>query len=265
MNLTPMYEALAKGQSRAFFSAHPEYVRKDVAEAAREDVRRAAHEGRADIMFLAASAAASIYLDLGDRPQSLINRLDALQALFMISEAETEYDTVREQALELHQMAREISSRQIVLGSLVLAADCSWFSTGAANSRQDTQAQADRLERTLDDVLAALYAAGPVAGDPGARVWVERLASILAISANAAMDAVGSWSSGQPDTDRLEGQLRQLAAAADVLPVDMKFEGEGPGKAADVAVVLEQLESEFNLDGGEPRSRSVASRDDNGR
>lgn len=113
------------------FNAHPEYVRKDVAEAAREDMRRAAHQGRADTVFLAASGAAWIYLALGDRPQFLINRLDALQALFMISEAESEYGNVREQALELHQMAREISSQPIMFESLVLAADCSWFSTGA--------------------------------------------------------------------------------------------------------------------------------------
>lgn len=245
MNLAPMYEALSKGQSRAFFNAHPEYVRKDVAEAAREDMRRAAHQGRADTVFLAASGAAWIYLALGDRPQFLINRLDALQALFMISEAESEYGNVREQALELHQMAREISSQPIMFESLVLAADCSWFSTEAAKTRQDTQAQADRLERTLDDVLAALRAARPVSTDPDVRVWVERLASILAISANTAMSAVGSWSNQQPNPDPLEGRLRQLAAAADVLPVDMKFEGEGPGKAADVAVILEQLESEF--------------------
>jgi hypothetical protein len=240
-----MYEAFSEGQPQAFFNAHPEYVRRDVAEAAREDVRRAARQGRADIMFLAASAAGWIYLDLGDRPQFLINRLDALQALFMVSEAEAEYDDVREQTLELHQMAREISSQQIMFDSLVLAADCSWFSTDAAEAMQDKQALADRLERTLDDVLMALRAAGPVSGDPGARVWVERLASILAVSANAAMSEVHSWSYQQPDPDRLQGQLRQLAVAADILPVDMKFESQGPGKAAEVAVVLERLESEF--------------------
>lgn len=243
MDLTPIYEFFSRGQSQAFFEAHPEYVRKDVAEAARQDMRQAAHQGRADIMFLAASAAAKIYLELGDRGQALINRLDALQALFMLCEAAAEYDNVREQALEVHEIARGISSGHVMFDSLVLAADCSWFSTEAAAASQDERALTDRLERTLDDLLTALRAAGPFADDPAARVWVERLASILAVSADAAMSESGSYQ--QPDLDRLLGQLRQLAVAADVLPVDMKFEGEGPGKAAQVAVVLEQLESDF--------------------
>lgn len=243
MDLTPLYESYSRGQAQAFFEAHPEYVRKDVAETARQDMRQAAQQGRADIMFLAASAAANIYLKLGDRGQALTNRLDALQALFMLSEAAAEYDNVRKQALELHEMARGISSRHVMFDSLVLAADCSWFSTDAAAAGQDERALTDRLERTLDDLLTALRAAGPLADDPAARVWVERLASILAISADAAMSESASYQ--QPDLDRLLGQLRQLAVAADVLPVDMKFEGEGPGKAAQVAVVLAQLESDF--------------------
>jgi hypothetical protein len=245
MDLTPVYEALSKGPAEAFFNAHREYVRKEVAEAAREDMRQAARQGRADIMYLAATTAAWIYLQLGDRPEFLTNRLDALQALFMISDTETEYDSVREQALELHKMARSISAQQMMFDCLVLAADCSWFSAEAAKTRQDTKGSADRLERTLDDVLAALRAAGPVARDRSAPVWVERLASILAVSANAAMSAVGGWNYQQTDTGRLEGQLRQLAAAADVLPVDMRFEGHEAGKASNVAVVLERLESEF--------------------
>lgn len=239
MDLMPIYETLANGQPGLVFDAHPEYARKDIAEAARQDAVRAALEGRPDIMFLASSAAAMIYLKLGDRPQSLLSRLDALQALFMLSEAEADYDDVRDQALELHQMAREISSPRITLGSLVIAADCSWFSTDAVGDR-DQSAQKDRLGRTLGDVLAALRAVGPLADDPAARVWVERLASIVAVSADAAMSEAGS--DEQPDMDPV---LRQLAAAADVLPIDMKFEGHGSGKAAGVAAVLEQLESRY--------------------
>lgn len=247
MDLTPMYISLSKGQPRAFFDAHPEYMRQDVAEAARQDAMQAASQGRTDIMFLAASAAAMIYLNLGDRPRALINRLDALQALFMISEDEASYDDVRNQALELHELARGISFQRVIFRSLVLAADCSWFTTEAANAGRPGDAQGSRLVRTLDDVLMALRAAGPAADEPDDRIWLERLASILAVSAEAAMSE--GWSNLQSDADGRRGQLdhllRQLAIAADVLPVDLRFEAEGPGKAAAVAVVLEELESKY--------------------
>jgi hypothetical protein len=247
VDLTPMYMSLSKGQSRAFFDAHPEYMRQEVAEAARQDAIQAAHQGHADITFLAASAAATIYLNLGDRTHALINRLDALQALFMLSEDEAAYDDVRKQALELHELAREISSQHVTFRSLVLAADCSWFTTEAATAGQPGNPLEPRTVRTLEDVLMALRAAGPVVDDPDDRIWIERLASILAVSAEAAMSE--TWNNVRSDADRLEQQLdrllRQVAVAADVLPVDLRFEGEGPGKTAAVAVVLEELESKY--------------------
>jgi hypothetical protein len=42
VDLTPMYMSLSKGQPHAFFDAHPEYMRQDVAEAARQDAMQAA-------------------------------------------------------------------------------------------------------------------------------------------------------------------------------------------------------------------------------
>jgi hypothetical protein len=234
-----MYMSLSKGEVEGFFEMHPEYLSREVADAARQDARRAIDQGRHDIVFLAASAAAAICLRLGDRSRFLIDRLDALQGLFMLSETEADYDAVREQALELHGMASEISSQSVTFRSLVLAADCSWFTAEPVTRDQSDEALERRLVRTLEDVLVALRAAGPVVDDPHEHGWVERLASILAVSAQSAM----SWMwSNQQDVDRL---LRQLAVAADVVPVDLRFERQGSGKAAAVAAVLEQLDSGY--------------------
>jgi hypothetical protein len=246
VDLMPVYQELSKGQAGPFWDAHPDYVRPDVAETARQDALWAAEHDRADIMFLAASVAATVYLRLGDRNSALINRLDALQALFMLTEEQAGYDDVRNQALQLHEMAAQIPFQRVMFRSLVLAADCSWFAaeagaeTAGAETAGTETAKETRLVRTLEDVLGALGAAGPVVDDPANRTWVERLASILSVSAQAAMSRF--WPNRQTE---LDGLLRQLAVAADVLPVDLPFEAEGPGKAAGVAVVLEQLESRY--------------------
>jgi tetratricopeptide (TPR) repeat protein len=247
-----MYMALSQGQAGAFFDAHPEYVRRDVAEAAQQDVVRAASLGRAHVAFLAAWAAAEIYLNLGDRPRALINWLDALQETVALSEAEVGYDDVREQALELHQIAREISSQQGIFRSLVLAADCSWFTAEAAFP--DLPARERLLMRTLKDVLMALRAVRPVVAGPDDGIWVERLASLLAVSADAAMSQ--TWY----DVNRGRGRLlRQVAAAADVLPVNLRFASEGPRKALAVAAVLEELESQYHgTTGGRAAARLQA-------
>ncbi|MGY4771795.1 hypothetical protein ACXC9Q_33240 [Kribbella sp. CWNU-51] len=240
MDLTPMYKALSKASGQSFFDANPEMVRSDVAETARADAIQAAQQGRPDIAFLASSAASIIYLSLGDRDGSLRNRLDALQALFMIATSVPDYDSVRQQALELDGVAREISSTHTSFRSLVLAADCSWFSADAAPADQPAEARDRQLTRALGDLLVALRAAEPLVDDPDERGWVERLASILAITADAAM--ANRWSQ---DEDELDVVLRQVAGAADVLPLDLAFRDES-GKASAVAVVLEQLESRYH-------------------
>jgi hypothetical protein len=238
MDLMPMYEALSQGQ-RDFFQSHPQYLRPEVAEAAREDFKRAANQGQAGLAYHAAMAAATIYLRLGDRPNALLNRFDTLQMLFMGANDPDEYDDVRQQILEVHEMARGIDDERIAFRSLVLAADTAWFAAQAA-AGGTLEGLEPRLVGTLQDVLAALGGVEAAAQQPDERVWVERLASLLAAAVDAAMSTY--WRTAQDDID---GLLPQLAAAADALPIDLTFEQEGPQKQASVAAVLEDLERRY--------------------
>ena len=246
IDLTPLYTAVAEGTVADYLQAHPEMVDDTVAEAARADVRGASGAGRPDIMFVAATAAAFIFLRLGKQELALTSRLDAAQARFGIAETLDAYDVTRTDTLSTGAMGMEIGSAGLVFRSWVLAADCSWFASEVASDDVDPSA-ADRLIQALRDVADALESAGTIAGDPAQGNWLQRLASLLAVTAVAAMERY--WPPER--TLEVEALLRRLARGSENLPIELDFEGVGGAeKAAMVAAALAKLDERYSATSG---------------
>ena len=236
MDLMPLYQATAKGELDEALAAQPDLIRDEVADQAHADFIGANEAGRTDIAYVAATTAAFIQLNLGQRDRALSDRLDAAQALFMLSEDPPAYDAARGEALQVGALALEIGDVGLILRSWVLASDCAWF---ACETSDNDEA---RLIQSLRDCADSLDWAGRLPDAGAQQGWLERLASLVAAVAGAGMGKV--WS--QEWLLEADALLRRLAAGSDHLPIDLGFDTTGgPTKTAEFSAMLSELESRY--------------------
>ncbi len=236
MDLMPLYQATAKGELNDALAASPDLVREEVAEQAHADFIEANQAGRPDIAYVAATTAAFIRLNLGQREQALSDRLDAAQALFMLADDQPAYDAARGEALQVGALALEVRGVGLILRSWVLAADCAWFAC------EGDAPDEGRLIQALRDCADALDWAGRLPDAAEQQGWLERLASLVAAVAGEGMSRV--WS--QDWLLEADALLRRLAAGAENLPIALAYDSTGgPAKAAEVSALLSELETRY--------------------
>lgn len=241
VNLKDLYASVADGTLGDYLDAHPELIDTAVAETARGDVLAATEAGRTDVVYVAATSAAFIYLRLGQRVEALTNQLDAMQALFMVAEDAEAYQRTRLAALTVGGQALEISAAAIAFRAQVLAADCAWFAAELVDRFGPEREEAEgRLLLALSDVADAAELSGPLADDPGQAGWIVRLASLLSAVAEAGMEQPWATERALPARTALRG----LARAAEQLPLELSFDGAGgTEKSAQVASILAELDA----------------------
>jgi len=232
MTVDELLQAGAEGRLSDLLAERGHEVTPELAEEVRNVFRQATGSGDGNLAFLAAGVAAQVYLTLGDRYNALLNQIDFQQLAFMAANTLEEYSNVREGSAQLRTMASGTGAQDLAFRAAVLAADSSFFAIDAAPA-----AERDSLiVQTLRDVLEACAVA-----DESQSVWFERLVSLLAASANAAMSVLMS------DDEEREAKelLKKLAAEADrLVPVEFAYAGD-PEKTSNTAAVLATLSDEY--------------------
>ena len=234
MTLEELFEATANGQLKQLFDARSAEITPALAEEARTVFKEAVGAGNAGLAQMAALAAASLWLRLGNREDALVNFIDAHQVGYMSANTPAEYAQVRTQLLEARAMADEIGARNQGFKAATIAADCSFWAAEAS----DQKGRDDLVLQTLADLVAA----SDVAEADGSADF-ERYVSLTAAAARVAMSTL--WF--DEDEARATDLLRQLAAASDrTIPADFTYSQFGdPAKTADTAEGLALLADRY--------------------
>jgi hypothetical protein len=165
----------------------------------------------------AAMTASSLYLVLGQRYEALQDYFYFLQIRYMGAATEDEYQSVREDLMQIVPMAEEIASLELAFRAATLAADCAYFASQLPNTSVGKE---QWLRQMLDDLLVATRYGPHMAHDVEFARFVSQLAAFAETFTmlNPTPGAV------------LEDQLRQLTTAVDeFLPVDYEFPADYPG------------------------------------
>lgn len=238
MDLDDLYRATAQGRTSEFLDSYPEFVTPEVARELREAFREAVAD-RPLFAEVAAAAAASVHLRLGNRAEAMTNQLDFLQIEFMKAQQRDEYAWVRDAALESSQRAAEISAPEIAFHARVLAADCAYFAAQAGSDPGN-----EMFLTALRDTVEIMESLARGEYSPGNdKVWFERLVSMCGAVAGDAMGRY--WPKG---TDaQVKKLLIRLAPTVDrVIPVDFAFHQAGnPEKTSQYAQVFTDLMDEY--------------------
>ena len=233
VSLQLLLDALASGPEdlTAALEEHSGELTPELAAEARATFNRAIGEGNGDEALRAVMVESMINLALGRRDVALSNQIDFQQIRFMAAETRDEYESVRDQSLNLVPMAAETGTPELAFRALVLAADSAFFASSTT-----APPESDKwLLSALGDLGDASEQAIPERDD----VWFDRFVSLLGAAAGEAMSRY--WGDDEPAVDE---RLARLAAAADrIVPADYEFPGE-PEKSDRYAEVLAQLSSE---------------------
>jgi len=200
---------LAKAPSaREWFAAHGGQVRKEHAEAA-EKMARSAWDARNEGEAYPYSAFAMFAFQyLGDRERSLENRLDERDESFAVADTPERYKFIRATVLDSANAAASLGRDDLVFKFMILAADCSFFSSTAKPGFEADEP----LFNALRDETVALLLVKP----DSKRYWFERLVSLT----GATVHLTQRFSYFGDEEKKINALYKQISAAADqaILP-----------------------------------------------